>query len=94
VVRKWADMCKERTLLKTFWACGDCETIEQAIARARLNRHEKEVITLILDECFTQEAAAEELNISVRELQNRWYSAAEKLLAIPWVLAYAEKLTK
>lgn len=85
-------MCKDRILLKSFWACGDSETIEQALSRARLNRHEREVITLLMDECYTQEEAAEELSISVRELQNRWYSAAGKMLAIPWVLAFAEKL--
>lgn len=85
-------MCKERKLLKSFWACGDSETIEQALTRARLNRHEREVLILLMDECYTQEDAAEELQISVRELQNRWYSASEKILAIPWVLAFAEKL--
>lgn len=80
------------SLLKAFWNCGDTQIIDFAITRARLNRKEKEVIALILDECLTQEQASEKMDISVRNLQKIWESAVAKMLNIPWVLAYAEKL--
>lgn len=81
-------------LLKAFWNCGDSQIIEFALLRARLNRHETEVLTLLLDECMTQESAAEKLDISTRCLQNRLLSAMGKLLNIPWVRVYAESLLK
>ena len=84
----------KRSLIKAFWSCGDNDIIEFALLRARLNRHEKEVLELILDECMTQEQASEKLNLSTRILQERWYSAINKLLSIPWVLAYAMELSK
>lgn len=77
-----------------FWGCGDNQIIEFAILRARLNRREKEVLLLILDECMTQEQVSEKLDISTRHVQNIWYSAVDKLLGIPWVLAYAKELNK
>lgn len=82
----------DRSLLKTFWNCGDNEIIDFAIHRARLNRIEREVIRLTLDECTTQEAAAEIMEISPRRFQEYWYSASDKLLNIPWVAAYAREL--
>lgn len=82
----------DRNLIRFFWDCGDGQIIEFAMIRARLNRREKEVLTLLLDECYTQEEAAEKLDVSVRNLQKIWYSASEKMLAIPWVLAYAKEL--
>ena len=82
----------DRHLLKDFWNCGDNQTIEFAIMRAHLNRLEKEVVRLLLDECLTQEEAAEAMNIAPRSVQAYWYSAADKLLAIPWVRAYAKEL--
>lgn len=81
-----------RTLIKSFWDCGDSQIIEFAIARARLNAQEKEVIKLTLDDCKTQEQAAEILDISVRKLQDTWKKAVDKMLAIPWVRAYAEAI--
>ena len=39
-------------LLKAFWNCGDNQIIEFALTRAHLNRNEKEVIRLLLDECM------------------------------------------
>lgn len=80
----------DRTLIKYFWNCGDNEIIEFALVRARLNKREREVIGLILDDCLTQEQAAEKLSCSPRRLQEYWYSATDKLLHIGWVLAYAE----
>lgn len=80
-------------LLKAFWNCGDNQIIEYALLRARLNRIESDVVHLILDECMTQEEAAEEMNYSTRRIQEAWYSAMNKLLAIPWVLAYAKELS-
>ena len=82
----------DRTLIKDFWACGDNQIIEFAIMRARLNRKEKEVLELILDECKTQEEAAETLDLSPRNIQEIWRRAADKMLAIPWVKAYAHDL--
>ena len=82
----------DRSLIKDFWACGDNQIIEFAIMRARLNRMEKEVLRLLLDECMTQEQASEHLDISTRNLQNWWYSATDKLLSIDWVMAYAKSL--
>lgn len=82
----------ERGLIKYFWNCGDNQLIEFAILRARLNRSEKDALCLVLDECFTQEQAAERMDISVRRFQNIWYSATGKLLSIPWVVAYANTI--
>lgn len=82
----------DRSLIRAFWSCGDSQIIEFAIQRARLNRMEKETIRMILDECMTQEEAAEALDISPRNLQKWWYSATDKLLAIAWVKAYAKEL--
>lgn len=79
----------DRSLLKYFWNCGDSYTIDFAIMRSRLNRQEKEVIHLILDECLSQEKAAEQLDISTRQVQKIWKSAADKLLSIQWVYYYA-----
>lgn len=82
----------KRSLIKAFWSCGDNDIIEFALLRARLNRHEKEVLQLTLDDCLTQEQASEKLSISTRKFQDRWYSAVNKLLAIPWVMSYSMDL--
>lgn len=79
-------------LLKAFWNCGDTQIIEYAISRARLNRLEREVVDLILDNCYTQEEAAERMMLSTRSVQDYWRSAEHKLLAIPWVTAYGREL--
>ena len=84
----------KQSLIRAFWGCGETALIDFAVHRARLNRKEKEVLTLILDDCMTQERAAEEMDISVRRLQDIWYSAQNKLLSIPWVVVYAEHLSK
>lgn len=81
-----------RSLIRDFWNCGDNQIIEFAIVRAHLNRNEREAVRLMLDECMTQEQGAEALNISVRSFQEYWYSATDKILNIPWVLAYAKEL--
>ena len=83
----------ERNNLKYFWNCGDNQIIEYALLRARLNRREKEILTLMMDECLTQEQAAERMDISVRRAQEYWYMASRKMLGIPWVAAYAESLS-
>lgn len=82
----------DRSLLKEFWNCGDNQIIEFAISRARLNRRERNVIHMMLDECMTQEQIAEKTDCSTRRVQEYWYSAADKLLSIPWVSAYARSL--
>lgn len=79
-------------LLRAFWNCGDNQIIEFALLRAHLNRIEREVIHLMLDECMTQEEVAEALNYSTRRIQDAWYSGADKLLNIPWVKAFASEL--
>lgn len=79
-------------LLRAFWSCGDGQIIEFALIRAHLNRRERIVVELMLDECLTQEEIAEKLNYSTRRIQEYWSSGAEKLLAIPWVRAYANEL--
>lgn len=84
----------DRSLIRIFWGCGDDQIIEFAKMRAHLNRHEKEALRLMLDECFTQEETAEMMDISVRRLQGIWYSATDKLLNIPWVRAYAEAILR
>lgn len=84
----------DRSLLYAFWHCGDSQIIDFAIQRARLNRKETEVIRLIMDECYTQEETAEAMNYSVRRVQAFWYSASDKLLSIPWVVAYGHELLK
>lgn len=84
----------KKTLLSYFWNCGDTHIIEFALLRARLNKRESEVLKYILDDCLTQEEAAEAMNYSVRAVQNYWRSGTNKLLAIDWVVAYAEYLRK
>lgn len=82
----------DKGLIRYFWNCGDNQIIEFAIIRARLNKNEKDVIQLMLDECLTQEEVAERLSYSTRKIQEDWASGVRKLLSIPWVLAYAEQL--
>ena len=82
----------DRTLINAFWACGDDQIIQFAMTRAHLNRIERDVLCLILDDCMTQEKVAEELGYSTRRIQSYWYSAVDKLLNIPWVSAYAKEL--
>lgn len=77
------DFCKEaliidRQLLKIFWNCGDNHIIEFEIERAHLNRFERETVRLLLDECLTQEEAAETMDIAPRSVQAYWYGAADK----------------
>lgn len=84
----------DRALIKCFWSCGDNEIIEFALQRARLNSKEKEVVFLILDQCMTQEEAAEKMYLSTRKVQELWASAVDKLLQIPWVRAYARELER
>ena len=82
----------DRNLIYDFWNCGDDQIIQFALQRAHLNKHERETITLILDECMTQEQCAEYMNYSTRRIQEFWRSATNKLLAIPWVMSYATSL--
>lgn len=82
----------DRNLVKAFWSCGDNQIIEFALTRARLNRNEADAVRLLLDDCLTQEQAAEKLDISPRRLQEYWYAATDKLLSIPWVVAYGKEL--
>lgn len=84
----------DKKLLSAFWGCGDNLIIEFALQRARLNRLEKEVVRLMLDECYTQEEVAEIMGYSTRKIQDFWYNASEKILSIPWVTAYARELIK
>lgn len=80
------------SLLRVFWGCGDNDIIELALKRARLNVNERNVITMILDECMTQEEIAERLDRSVRWVQKRSSDASNKLITIPWVYSYAKSL--
>lgn len=82
----------DKKLLTAFWNCGDNQIIEFALIRAHLNKHERDVIHLMLDECMTQEETAEAIGYSTRRIQEYWYSGATKLLNIPWVKAYALSL--
>lgn len=84
----------DRTLIKDFFNCGDDQIIQFAIVRAHLNKKEHDALHLILDECLTQEEAAETIGISTRRFQEWWYSATDKMLNIPWVYAYAKELRK
>ena len=84
----------DRSLVKTFWTCGDSQVIDFAMMRARLDRKEKAVITSMLDDCMTQEETADRLQISVRTVQKLWASGTDKLLRIDWLVAYAEALRK
>lgn len=84
----------DRSLVKTFWTCGDSQIVDFAMMRARLDRKEKAVITSMLDDCMTQEETADRLQISVRTVQKLWASGTDKLLRIDWLVAYAEALRK
>lgn len=79
-------------LVRAFWQCGDSEIINYAIMRARLNKREKQVLTLMLDECNSQEKTAEIMDVSTRQVQYIWHSAESKLLSIEWVKVYAKYL--
>lgn len=95
VLRKLLEeQSEDRSLVKDFWNCGDGALIAYSIMRAKLNRMECEALRRLLDECMTQEEAAEAMDISVRRLQAYWYSAADKLLQLPWVVAYAGKVRR
>lgn len=85
---------EDRSLIKDFWSCGDGALIAYSVMRAKLNRMECEALRLLLDECMTQEEAAEAMDVSVRRFQAYWYSAADKLLQLPWVVAYAGKVRR
>lgn len=85
-------MKRDRELIRDFWQCGDNQIIEFALLRAHLNRRQKEVVECMLDECLTQEQTAEHLDWCVRTVQKEWSEAADKLLDIPWVEAYARDL--
>ena len=82
----------DRSLIKHFWNCGDSQIIEFAMMRARLNRQERNVLHLALDELLTQEQIAEEMDTSTRNIQKIWASAADKLLNIEWVRIYSMAL--
>lgn len=84
----------DRNLIKYFWNCGDDQIIEFAMMRARLNRNEKMVLQLSLDECLTQEQIAERMDTSTRNIQKIWSSAGDKLLGIDWVMEYSVALKK
>lgn len=84
----------DRSLLKYFWNCGDSYLIDFAVMRARLNRNERNVLRMALDECMTQEQIAEDLDTSTRNVQKVWASAADKLLKIEWVNDYSLALQK
>jgi len=83
----------DKCLLKYFWNCGDDQIIQFALVRAHLNRYEKDVITLALDECMTQEEIAEAMDLSTRQIQKIWKSGSIKMIAIPWVRAFALELS-
>ncbi|MCQ2369219.1 MAG: hypothetical protein MJ007_01940 [Paludibacteraceae bacterium] len=82
----------KKNLLFAFWNCGDDDIIQFALLKAHLNKNEKAVLILMLDECMTQEEIAEQINYSTRRVQQFWSSGARKLLDIPWVKAYAQSL--
>lgn len=84
----------ESTLIREFWSCGDSSIISYAVMRAHLNRNELTVLRMILDDCMTQERAAEALGISTRSLQALWRSGIDKILHQPWVRAYAADLAR
>ena len=91
IKRKWDDFIN-RHLVKAFFNCGDNALIEFAMVQARLNRIEREVIRLMIDECRTQEETAELMELSTRKVQQAWTSATGKLLSLRWLVAYAKTL--
>lgn len=95
--QKLRDRLREQddsALIRAFWACGDSAIISYAVMRARLNRNERETLSLILDECMAQEAAAEVMGVSTRSLQSWWRSGVTKILSQPWARAYATELAR
>lgn len=84
----------DNTLIRAFWACGDSSIIGYAIMRARLNANERETLSLVLDECQSQEMAAESMGVSTRSLQAWWRSGVTKVLNQPWARAYAAELAR
>lgn len=84
----------DNVLIRAFWACGDSSIISYAIMRARLNANEREALSLVLDECQSQEMAAESMGVSTRSLQAWWRSGINKILNQPWARAYAKELAR
>lgn len=84
----------DSALIRAFWACGDSAIISYAVMRARLNKNERDALSLILDECMAQEAAAEAMGVSTRSMQSWWRSGATKILSQPWVKTYATELAR
>lgn len=84
----------DNTMIRAFWDCGDSAIISYAIIRARLNANERETLSLILDECQSQEMASESMGVSTRTLQAWWRSGITKVLNQPWVRAYAAELAR
>lgn len=81
-----------KNLLIAFWNCGDNDIIQFALLKAHLNKNERDVLLMMLDECMTQEEIAEKINYSTRRVQQFWASGAKKMLGIKWVEAYAKSL--
>lgn len=80
--------------MKTFWSCGDRVLIDFAKDKVGLNREEKEVLHLLLDDCRSQEKAAEIMDISRTKVQCYWNTACRKLLSQEWLKIYATVLEK
>lgn len=80
-----------KSIVKAFWSCGDSQIVQFAQDRANLNKKEREVLHLVLDECLTQEMASEKMEISTRCFQEYWHSAIVKLCNIKWVVAIAKE---
>lgn len=91
-LRELLNSSNDRTLIRDFWDCGDGTIISYAVMRSRLNQNECRTLRCLLDECMTQEEAAEALGVSTRCLQSWWYSATDKLMKLPWLMAYAKKI--
>lgn len=84
----------DNALIRAFWSCGDSSIIAYAVMRAHLNRNERNVLHLILDECMSQESATEKCGVSTRSVQNWWHTGTGKILRLAWVRSYAADLVR
>lgn len=81
----------DRCIIKEFWKIADSDLIKLAQDKANLTRYEREVLRLMLTECYTQEQTAEIMEISTRKVQDLWKTACDKILSIYWIKLIAYK---
>lgn len=82
----------DKSLVEIFLKCNDEQLIEYALLKAKISVKELRVLKLLINEGVSVPEAAYTMCISTARLQKIWDKASNKLLAIPWLVAYANEL--